>query len=237
MEALVFLVVALAVAYAALKWVFNRSVQRVRRKDQSKRRMRTLVFREPKEVPPGVTPSPDKRNGSESSDLSVKPPKPSEPPLVETLEFSEDWYIDQANSGKTCGEIFGMMFPQTLVDGKQCWEILENNPESKHDLNLMLACCRAQMEQSQIELTAPAPAYFRRVAIILRKQKDYARDIGIIELYWRLCDRVLEEKENRGRIREERLEARLSALKADFQPRYDKAKLLLEKQMQKAKKE
>ena len=48
-----------------------------------------------------------------------------------------------------------MMFPQTLVDGKQTWEVLKDSPESKHDLDLMLACCKAEMESSQINLWFP----------------------------------------------------------------------------------
>ena len=51
--------------------------------------------------------------------LKAKPQKPSEPPIVETTEFGADWSFERDNSGKTSGEIFGMMFPQTLVDGNQ----------------------------------------------------------------------------------------------------------------------
>ena len=60
----------------------------------------------------------------QSSLLKAKPQKPSEPPFVETTEFHVDWYVEQGNAGKTFGEILGMMFPQTLADGKQTWEVL-----------------------------------------------------------------------------------------------------------------
>ena len=72
----------------------------------------------------------------QTSMLAAKPRKSSEPPLIETTEFDVDWYVEQGNAGKSSGEIFGMMFPQTLVDGKQCWEILQENPDNKHDLDL-----------------------------------------------------------------------------------------------------
>ena len=144
------------------------------------------------------------------------------------------FWFEQSKQGKTYGEIFGTMFPQTLVDGKQCWQILDENPDNKHDLDLMLACCKAQMEATAIDGTFPAPAYFRRVAIILRKQKDYTREIGIIELYWEICDRVYESRKRDG-LRAQ-LMAQHSALKSGFQKRYDKAKLILEKQRAKPQK-
>ena len=125
-----------------------------------------------------------------------------------------------------------MIFPQTLVDGKQTWEALKQTPENKNDLDLMLACCKAEMESSQINLWFPAPTYFKRVASILRKQKDYAREIGIIQLYWQLCDRIYETKRKDGARAQ--LMAQHSGLKAAFQKRYDKAKLLLEKKRSKA---
>ena len=164
--------------------------------------------------------------------LKAKPQKPSEPPIVETTEFDADWYFEQGNSGKSSGEILGMMFPQTLVDGKQTWEVLKQTPENKNDLDLMLACCKTEMESAQTNICFPAPTYFKQVAIILRKQKDYAREIGIIQLYWQLCDRVYESKRRDGARAQ--LMAQHSGLKADFQKRYEKAKLLLEKKRTKA---
>ena len=88
------------------------------------------------------------------------------------------------------------------------------------------------MKSSQINLRCPAPTYFKRVASILRKQKDYARETGIIQLYWQLCDRIYETKRKDGARAQ--LMAQHSGLKAVFQKRYDKAKLLLEKKRSKA---
>ena len=222
MELLGFLMAVLAIAFVVAKVVFSHEVQ----KAKSTRRIR----REPRssELPTGVLETPQ----PQTSELAAEPPKASEPPLGDTTEVDTDWYVEQGNAGKTSGEIFGMMFPQTLFDGKQTWEVLQDTPENKHDLDLMLACCKAEMESSQSQLLFPAPAYFKRVAIILRKQKDYSREIGIIELYWQLCDRIYETKRLYGARAQ--LMAHHSALKAGFQKRYEKAKLLLEKQKRKA---
>ena len=222
MELLGFLLAVLAIAFVVAKVVSNQLVQETK----STRHIRTPVFREPRSSDPKTegseTPMP------EALGLSVKPPKPSEPPLVETIEFDLDWYFGPECADKPSGEILGMMFPQTLVDRKQTWEVLQEAPENKHDLDLMLACCESEMGSVQINLWFPAPAYFKRVAIILRRQKDYAREIGIIQLYWQLCDRVYETKRKDGARAQ--LMAQHSGLKAGFQKRYDKAKLLLEKQ-------
>ena len=165
----------------------------------------------------------------EASGLSTKTQKPPEPPLVETTELDMGFWFEQSKQGKTYGEIFGTMFPQTLVDGKQCWQILDENPDNKHDLDLMLACCKAQMEEAAIEqISFPAPAYFKRVAIILRKQKDYEREIGIIELYLSLGERVLENRQKLPKERTKHLPG--MPQKGDFEERLVKAKLLLEKQ-------
>ena len=228
---LLFLLAVLATAYVIAKAIFSRGSQRTPKRDaeweafmeglKDDARARGVRFPDDAAKAPALTPK--------TSMLAAKPPKASEPPLVETTEFSTDWYVEQGNAGKTCGEIFGMMFPQTLVDGKQCWEILKENPDNKHDLDLMLACCRAQMEESAIEaISMPAPAYFERVAIILRKQKDYAREIGIIELYCSICDRVLENREKLPKERTRHLPG--VPYEEIFEKRLVKAKALLEKQ-------
>ena len=220
MELLGFLLAAIAIAFVVAKLIFSRKAEKTPKRDAE-----WQAYME------GLKDDARARGVAFPED-AAKSPKASEPPLVETTEFGTDWYVEQCNAGKTSSEILGMMFPQTLVDGKQTWEVLKDSPESKHDLDLMLACCKAEMESSQINLWFPAPAYFKRVAIILRKQKDYAREIGIIELYWQLCDRVYETKRKDGARAQ--LMAQHSGLKAGFQKRYDKAKLLLEKQRAKA---
>ena len=238
MELVGFLLAAIAIAFVIAKVIFDRGAQKPPKsprgdaewkafmeglKDDA--RARGVEFPEDPSRAPAL-PEP------QSLLLQAKLQKPSEPPLVETTEFSADWYVEQGNSGKTSGEILGMMFPQTLVDGQQNWGALQQAPENKHDLDLMLACCKAEMESSQINLWFPAPTYFKRVASILRKQKDYAREIGIIQLYWQLCDQIYETKRKDGARAQ--LMAQHSRLKAAFQKRYDKANLLLEKTRSKA---
>ena len=104
---------------------------------------------------------------------------------------------------------------------------MKDSPESKNNLDLMLACCKAEIEISQSKLAFPSSVCFKRVASLLRKQKDYVRELGIVELYWQLCDSVFEEVKRRDGLRAQ-LMAQHSALKAGFKKRYDKAQLLLE---------
>ena len=238
MELLGFLLAAIAIAFVIAKVIFDRGVQKPPKNPKGDAewkafmeglrddaRAKAVEFPEDPSKAPALP-------ELQSSLLKAKPQKPSEPLFVETTEFSADWYVAQGNSGKTSGEILGLMFPQTLVDRQQDWEALQQAPENKHDLDLMLACCKAEMKSSQINLRFPAPNYFKRVASILRKQKDYAREIGIIQLYWQLCDRIYETKRKDGARAQ--LMAQHSGLKAGFQKRYDKAKLLLEKKRSKA---
>ena len=234
MELLGFLLAAIAIAFVVAKLIFSRMAEKTPKRDaeweayfeglKDDARARGVAFPEDAAKAPALTP--------QTSMLAAKSPKTAKPPLVETTEFGTDWYVEQCNAGKTFGEILGMMFPQTLVDGKQTWEVVKDAPENKHDLDLMLASCKAEMESSQINLWFPAPTYFKRVASILRKQKDYARELGIIQLYWQLCDRIYETKRRYGARAQ--LMAQHSGLKAGFQKRYDKAKLLLEKKRSKA---
>ena len=66
-----------------------------------------------------------------------------------------------------------------------------------------------------------------------RQQRDYARELGIVELYWQLCDSVFEEVKRRDGLRAQ-LMAQHSALKAGFKKRYEKAQLLLESKQRNA---
>ncbi len=69
----------------------------------------------------------------------------------------------------------------------------------------------------------PAPFYFKRAAILFRKEKMYEKELQIIEFYWRAIDEVM------GKNKKLRRRQGL-ALKHDFEHRYLKAKELLEKQ-------
>ncbi|ABB34856.1 hypothetical protein Syncc9605_1099 [Synechococcus sp. CC9605] len=123
-----------------------------------------------------------------------------------------------------------MMFPQTRGVEKQDWKAVKDSPENKKNLDLMLVCCKAEIEASQSNFVFPAPDCFKRVTSILRKRKDYARELGIVELYWQLCDSVFEELKRRVGLRAQ-LMAQHSALKAVFKKRHDKALSLLEKRI------
>ena len=97
----------------------------------------------------------------------------------------EEYKVNNQTWGETwkkiaSNELGGM----TLVNGKNTHEVLED-PEAKHDLGLMLACCKAELERADIGESQPAPYYFKRAAILLNKQKEYDKEIKICELY---CD-------------------------------------------------
>ena len=157
----------------------------------------------------------------------AEPPVLSRPTLAETVDSDLDWSFAADCAGKTPGEILSMMFPQMRGVEKQDWKAVKDSPENKKNLDLMLACCMAEIEASQSKLIFPAPECFKRVASLLRKQKDYARELGVVDLYWQLCDSVFEEVKRRAGFSAQ-LMAQHSALKASFKKRYDKAQLLLE---------
>ena len=170
--------------------------------------------------------------GSELSPSSAlvglkEPPAPSKSPLTDAVDRDLDWSSGAEGAGKTPDEALVMMFPQTLGVEKQDWRVVKDSPENKNNLDSMLACCKAEIETSQSKHVFPTPDCFKRVASLLRKQKDYARELGIVELYWQLCDSVFEEVKRRDGLRAQ-LMAQHSALKAGFKKRYEKAQLLLE---------
>ena len=154
------------------------------------------------------------------------PPALPKPPLEDAADRNLDWSYGAEGAGKTPDEVLATMFPQTRGVEKQDWRVVKDSPENKNNLDLMLACCKAEIETSQSKHVFPAPDCFKRVASLLRKQKDYARELGIVELYWQLCDSVFEEVKRRDGLRAQ-LMAQHSALKAGFKKRYDKAQLLL----------
>ena len=45
----------------------------------------------------------------------------------------------------------------TLVNGKNPVDLLNANPKVKDDLNIMLACCRAELQRADIGEGMPAP--------------------------------------------------------------------------------
>ena len=221
MELLAFLLAVLAIAFVLAKAIGKRGARKVK----IKRSIRASGFREARSAEFRAEAS----ESTPSSSLVAleEPPAPSKPPLVDTVDCDLDWIYGSLGADKTPGEILGKMFPQTRLVEKQDWTALKNSPESKKDLDLMLACCKAEIETSQSQLVFPQPECFKRVASLLRKRQDYARELSVVELYWQLCDSVYEEVKRRDGLRAQ-LMAQHSALKAGFKKRYDKAQLLFE---------
>ena len=227
MELLAFLLAVLATAFVLSKAIGRR----IARKCKNARPIRVSGFR-------GSRSAELRAEASELSPSSAlvalkEPPAPSKPPLTDAVDRDLDWSSGAEGAGKTPDEAMAMMFPQTRGVEKQDWRVLKDSPENKNNLDLMLACCKAEIETSQSKHVFPAPDCFKRVASLLRKQKDYARELGIVELYWQLCDSVFEEMKRRDGLRAQ-LMAQHSELKAGFKKRYDKAQLLLESKQRNA---
>lgn len=94
---------------------------------------------------------------------------------------------------KTSGEyITEIADGKNLVDGKPTWEYAQ---DKKNDLSFMLRCCEAEIATMQkVDLVA-APYYFERAAILLRKTKDYQREIEICENYITIVERFYKNKD------------------------------------------
>ena len=134
-------------------------------------------------------------------------------------------------AGKTWGEILGELTDgATLVDGKQTWEIIEDK-EAKQDLGKMLACCNAELAAMYATGQHPAPAYFKRAAILFRKAKLYEKEIQICEFYISLMTQYCELSINLGC---KGLNWEYLKDQSEFRDRSDKAKVLWEKEKEKA---
>ena len=221
MELLAFLLAVLATAFVLSKAIGKR----IARKRKNARPIRLSGFR-------GSRSTELRAQASESSPSAAlvgleDPPAPPQPPLLEAVDSELDWSLGGEGAGKTPSEALVQMFPQVCGVEKQDWTAVKNSPANKNNLGLMLACCKAEIETSQSKHVFPTPDCFKRVASLLRKQKDYARELGIVELYWLLCDSVFEEVKRRDGLRAQ-LMAQHSALKAGFKKRHDKAQLLLQ---------
>ena len=227
MELLAFLLAVLATAFVLSKAIGRR----IARKCKKARPIRVSGFR-------GSRSAELRAQASELSPSSAlvgleDPPAPPQAPLVEAVDSELDWSLGGEGAGKTPDEALAMMFPQTRGVEKQDWRVVKDSPENKNNLDSMLACCKAEIETSQSKHVFPAPDCFKRVASLLRKQKDYARELGIVELYWQLCDSVFEEVKRRDGLRAQ-LMAQHSALKAGFKKRHNKAQFLLESKQRNA---
>ena len=212
-------------AVLATAFVLSKAIgRRIARKLQNTRPVRAPGFQGLQSAEPRAVTS---EVATSSASVGLKdPPAPPKSPLVEAVDCELDWTLGAECAGKTPDEVLAMIFPQTRGVEKQDWRAVKDSPGNKKNLDLMLACCKAEIEASQSKLVFPTSNCFKRVASLLRKQKDYARELCIIDLYWQLCDSVFEEVKRRDGLRAQ-LMAQHSALKAGFKKRYDKAQFLL----------
>jgi hypothetical protein len=170
----------------------------------------------------------------------TKPVVKKEPPKEEPPKQSFDsWesemhqkYVEFDSDGvsTTWGETWKRIATNeldgaTLVNGKNPSDLLNENPKVKDDLDIMLACCRAELQRADIGENTPAPFYFKRVAILFAKQKLYVKEIQICQLY---LDSLKDYKKRRG----ESLAG--WTLPDDFYMRIQKAQLKLDKLKNKA---
>lgn len=66
------------------------------------------------------------------------------------------------------------------VNGIPTYELAKTH---KDDIDIMLQCCNAEMNNYKKTGEQPAPFYFSRVAILARKAKNYLLEIKICEEY------------------------------------------------------
>ena len=106
-----------------------------------------------------------------------------------------------------------------LVEGQHPWELAEEN---KHDLGYMVECCNSELLMMKKTGLPAAPYYFERVAVLLRKAKDYRQEIHFCETYINLIEKLYTDKDTRH-ISDVRLGPRYQAIVS----RVIKAKQLL----------
>jgi len=83
---------------------------------------------------------------------------------------------------------------KNLVDGKHTWERAD---EKKHDIEYMKKCCNAELSMMKKAGFVAAPYYFERVAVLLRKAKDYQQEIHYCETYIGLVEKFYTGKDTR----------------------------------------
>ena len=108
----------------------------------------------------------------------------------------------------------------TLVNGKNPVDLLDANPKVKDDLDIMLACCRAELQRADIGEGIPAPFYFKRAAILFAKQKLIVKEIQICKLWLDAFKHYMDKK---GKSYKD------WTLPNDFTSRIDKAQIKLDK--------
>ena len=170
----------------------------------------------------------------------TKPVVKKEPPKEEPPKQSFDsWesemhqkYVEFDSDGvsNTWGDIWKKIAANeldgaTLVNGKNPPDLLNENPKVKDDLDIMLACCRAELQRADIGEGMPAPFYFKRAAILFAKQKLIVKEIQICQLWLDAFKHYMDKK---GRSYKD------WTLPDDFYMRIQKAQIKLDKLKNKA---
>ena len=165
----------------------------------------------------------------------TKPVVKKEPPKEESPKQSFDnWEIDMMEKyiefdsdgvstkwGDTWKRIAANELDgATLVNGKNPVDLLDANPKVKDDLDIMLACCRAELQRADIGEGMPAPFYFKRAAILFAKQKLIVKEIQICKLWLDAFKHYMDKK---GKSYKD------WTLPNDFTSRIDKAQIKLDK--------
>lgn len=120
------------------------------------------------------------------------------------------------------GEIMTeMMNGENLVAGKPTYE---HANAGKHNIELMMKCCEAELKGMELAGQIPAPYYFERVAILSRKEKNYRQEIDYCEKYINAVDDYF-EKHDWANVTKSTPEAWYGK----FKKRLPKAKALLAK--------
>ena len=119
--------------------------------------------------------------------VGKKKPLKEKPPKQTFQEWEREKLEEYNFSNRTWGETWeeitsNKVEGMTLVNGKNTHEVFKD-PEAKHNLSLMLACCKAELDRADIGESQPAPYYFKRAAILFNKKKEYDKEIKICELY------------------------------------------------------
>ena len=165
----------------------------------------------------------------------TKPVVKKEPPKEESPKQSFDsWEIDMMEKyiefdsdgvstkwGDTWKRIAANELDgATLVNGRNPVDLLDANPKVKDDLDIMLDCCRAELQRADIGEGMPAPFYFKRAAILFAKQKLIVKEIQICKLWLDAFKHYMEKK---GKSYKD------WTLPNDFTSRIDKAQIKLDK--------
>ena len=109
---------------------------------------------------------------------------------------------------------------ENLVDGKHTFEDAE---KEKDNIDYMKKCCDAELKKMKKSGFVASPFYFKRVAILSRKEKNYKQEVEYCEKYISSVEKFYEENGTGGIA-----DVRKGSSYKNIVKRYPKAKALLE---------